>query len=156
MDWCRSAHSVFDKLCTRHRAVEGRAAVWHISKRRVCMHRLLLSVGLIAQQRRGSVRWAAGQGINQPPEPTADAYWTHNGRSFSLNADTGHYMAEVAVTIKGSRRRKCPRHRRRCQWHPLIAAARRVMTAVDRCSCCPHDRSIEWYRTGPNRAGTNF
>jgi len=59
--------SVFDKLCTRHRAVEGRAAVWKIAKCSACVRRPLLSVGLIAQQRHGSVRWGGWAGH----EPTA-------------------------------------------------------------------------------------
>jgi len=67
----------------RHRAVEGRAAVWQIVKRRAYVRRPLLSVGLITQQWRGSVWWAVGQGMNQPPKPTAAAYQTHKGRLFS-------------------------------------------------------------------------
>jgi len=34
----------FDKLCKRHRAVEGHDAVWQIAKRRVCVRQPLLSV----------------------------------------------------------------------------------------------------------------
>ena len=68
----------FDRLCTRRRAVEGRAAVWQIAKRRACVRRPLLSVGLIAHQRRGLVRWAAGQGMNQPPPPTGRTKAAHS------------------------------------------------------------------------------
>jgi len=85
----RSVPGVFDKLSTQRRAVKGRAAVWQIAKRHACVRRPLLPVGLIAQQLRGLVWWAAGQGMNQPPEPAAAAYRTHKGRSFSLRRDHG-------------------------------------------------------------------
>ena len=92
--------ALFDRLCTRRRAIEGHAAVWQIAKRRSCVRRLLLSVGLIAQQRRGLVGWGGWAGH----EPTATTYRTHKGRSVGTMA---------AADIKGSCRRKFPR-RRRC------------------------------------------
>jgi len=67
LDRRRSVRCVFDKLCMRHRAIKGRATVWQIAKRCACVHRPLLSVGLIAQQRRGSVWWGGWAGH----EPTA-------------------------------------------------------------------------------------
>ena len=68
--------SAFDKLCMRHRAVEGRTAVWQIAKRRACVSAPTVTVGRInspAVARIGPVRqldraWTNSQ--NQPLAPT--------------------------------------------------------------------------------------
>jgi len=54
------------------RGGEGHVDVWQIAKHCACVHQPLLSVGLIARQRRGAVCavGAAGQGMYQPPPPT--------------------------------------------------------------------------------------
>jgi len=88
-----------------------------------CVRWPLLSVGLIAQQRRGSVGGAAGQGTNQPPPPTGR---TKAARSFSVGT-----MAAAAIrrrskgaadaSVRGNQRG--PRRRRTL---PLIAAIHRV------------------------------
>jgi len=135
---------VFDKLYMWCRAVEGRSAVWQIAKRRACVHQPLLSVGLIAQQRCGSVRWVGWAGH----EPTAAAYRTHKGRSFSLRRD--HDGSGGTAEIKGSCRRKFLWRRRclqshRCRMPPAPFDCRHPscshVTAVAM-SAAPFDRRV--------------
>jgi len=73
---------IFDKLCTWCRVVEDRGDVWQIAKCRVCAGRYCGSVYSPAAARSFG---AAGQGMNQPPEPTAAAYRMHKRHSFSLH-----------------------------------------------------------------------
>jgi len=98
LDQRRSVCGIFGKLYTRHRAVEGHAAVWQIAKSHACVRRPLLSVGLIAQQWRGLVRWGGWAGH----EPTSAASQMHKSLSFCLRRDHGGDQRELPMQVSAA------------------------------------------------------
>jgi len=104
LDWRRSVCCVSDKQCTRRRAVEGRTTVWQITKCCACMLQPLLSVGLIVQQRCGSVWWGGWAGHEPttrtncgPPPPTGRTKAAH-----SLSIGTTAAVAQIRQRSKGA------------------------------------------------------